>query len=132
MRPHPEACRLTFLLPDGAAVIAGFHQPSPDGCALDVTWPLVNIRGPSRRAVFDHASRLLRVACQHLPPTSIAASLVAADSPAGRDAWCIIVGADVAFSPTGLGAEFPRPELPKPEIAQPPPRLALIEGGRSS
>ncbi|MCK1501476.1 hypothetical protein [Bradyrhizobium sp. 188] len=128
MRPAPQSFKLTFLLPGGAAVTPGFHQPAPDGCALDVRWPLVEISGPSRRAVFDHATRLLRLSCRHLPPTAISAQLVTPARPAGRDAWSIIVGADVAFSPTGLDPEFPRPEL-----AQPPPRrLEVIEGGRGS
>lgn len=114
--------RLSFLLPDGASAPAGFHQPSPEGCALQVTWPLVLIIGPSRGAVFDHASRLLRVTCRHLPPTAVAANLVTGARPAGQDAWTIIVGADVAFSPTGLDPEFPSQPLQRP----PPPRLRLV------
>ncbi|MGY3393461.1 hypothetical protein ACVWW6_006052 [Bradyrhizobium sp. USDA 3311] len=128
MRPAPEAFRLTFLLPDGAAALSGFHQPSPEGCALDVRWPLVAIAGPSRKAVFDHAARLLRASCRHLPPTSVSAYLTTPAQPAGRDAWSIAVNADVSFSPTGLDAEFPIPPTGQP----PPRRLHLVEGGRGS
>lgn len=127
MRPAPEPLKLTFLLPDGAAVTPGFHQPSPEGCALAVAWPLIEISGPSRRAVLDQAARLLRLSCRHLPPLSIAAFLTTPGRPAGRDSLTIIVGADVAFSPTGLDPEFPS-EPP----ARPPAALRLVEGGRGS
>lgn len=123
MRSHPALFRLTFLLPDGAVAPSGFHQPSPEGCALAITWPLTAITGPSRKAVFDHASRLLRDTCRHLPPTSIAAALQTPARPAATDSWSIIVGADVAFSPTGLDAEFPVPETSQPP---PKPRLKLV------
>lgn len=128
MRPAPEPFKLTFLLPDGAAATPGFHQPSPEGCALAVSWPLVEISGPSRRAVFDHTARLLRHACRHLPPTSIAAVLGTPGRPAARDPVNIIVGADVAFSPTGLDPDFPT----EPPARPPPRRLEVIAGGRSS
>jgi hypothetical protein len=128
MRSHPGSFQLTFLLPGGAAAVPGFHQPSPEGCALAVAWPLVTISGPSRRAVFDHATRLLRLSCQHLPATSIAARLVTPGRPAGSDAWSIAVNADVSFSPTGIDPEFPGPEREHP----PPRRLAVVDGGRSA
>jgi hypothetical protein len=107
MRSHPDLYRLTFLLPAGANARPGTHQPSPDGCALTVRFPLVEIMGPSRGAVFEHAARLLRLACRGLPPLSIASVLATPARPAGRDSWSIIVGADVAFSPTGLDPSFP-------------------------
>jgi hypothetical protein len=127
MRSHPGSFQLTFLLPDGAAAVPGFHQPSPEGCSLAIAWPLVTIAGPSRRAVFDHATRLLRASCRHLPAASIAARLTTLGRPAGSDAWSIAINADVSFSPTGLDAEFPG------QLAQPPPlRLEVIDGGRST
>lgn len=129
MAAHPiTPYRLSFLLPGGATAPSGFHQPSPEGCALSVSWPLVLITGPSRKAVFDHASRLLRITCRHLPPTSIAATLVTPARPPGQDAWSIIVGADVAFSPTSLDPEFPIPPFERPP---PRARLRLIEGTRA-
>ncbi|MGY4295397.1 hypothetical protein ACVWXN_003492 [Bradyrhizobium sp. i1.4.4] len=128
MRPTPASFQLTFLLPDGAAATPGFHQPSPEGCALAVSWPLVEISGPSRRAVFDHAARLLRYACRHLPAISISAVLASPARPGARDAVSIIVGADVAFSPTGLDPEFPT----EPPERPPPRRLEVIDGGRGS
>jgi hypothetical protein len=124
MRSHPDLFRLTFLLPPGADARPGTHQPSADGCALTVRFPLAEITGPSRPAVFEHAARLLRVACRGLPPLSIGANLESPARPAARDAWSIIVGADVAFSPTGIDPELPRPAEPRP------PPLVLHAGGR--
>lgn len=121
MRSHPDLFRLTFLLPDGADARPGTHQPSPEGCALTVRFPLVEISGPSRGAVFDHAARLLRLACRDLAPLSIASVLACPARPAAHDAWSIIVGADVAFSPTALDPEIP--------AARPPPQAARA-GGR--
>ena len=113
MRCYPGSYRLSFLLPAGAQIVSGRHRPSLDGCELNVTFPLVEILGRSRDAVFEHASRFLRVACRKCPAVSIAAIL---ETPrphgwAGRrsDTWSIIVGADIAFSPTSLNPYFPRP-----------------------
>jgi hypothetical protein len=122
MRCHPGLYRLTFLLPPGSRCDSGSHQPSPDGCLLHVTFPLAEIVAPSREAAFDHAARLLRVSCRGLC-VAIAASLQTPARPAGRDTWSIIVGADIAFSPTSLPPHFP---------ARPPPALALLSGGRSA
>jgi hypothetical protein len=123
MRCHPGLYRLSFLLPAGARCDSGSHQPSPDGCLLHVTFPLAEIVGPSREAVFEHATRLLRVSCSGLPPLSIAARLSTPGRPVGTDTWSIIVGADIAFSPTSLDPHFPR----RP---QPPPDLEVVSGGR--
>jgi hypothetical protein len=125
MRCHPAVFRLTFLLPAGITVDSGSHRPSPDGCLLHVISPLVEIVGPSREAVFEHAARFLRVGCRGLPPLSIAARLSTPGRPAGTDGWNIIVGADVAFSPTALD-----PHLPNPGQARPPPILASAPPGR--
>lgn len=112
MRCHPALFRLSLLLPAGARVEPGSHQPSGEGCRLRANGPLVEIAGPSREAVFEHTARLLRVACGanlagQRPPLSIAATLATPARPSGRDTWSIIVGADIAFSPTALDPHFP-------------------------
>jgi hypothetical protein len=118
MRSHPGSFRLSFLLPAGAKADAGNHQPSPEGCRLEVTFPLAVIAAPSREAAFEHAALLLRVACRGLR-ASIPARLETPGGPVAGDRWTIIVGADVAFSPTGLGVDFPRQH-------QTPPALELV------
>ena len=110
MRSHPGCYRLSFMLPAGITADSGSHAPSPEGCLLHVTGgSLVEIVGPSREATFEHATRLLRVSCRGRPPLSIAATLRTPARPSGADSWSIIIGADVAFSPTALGPHFPRP-----------------------
>lgn len=106
MRSHPGSYRLSFLLPAGTSVDSGSHRPSPDGCTLNVTFPLAEILGPSREAVFEHAARLLRVSCRG-QRCAIAARLETPARPSGSDTWSIIVGADIAFSPTSLDPQFP-------------------------
>lgn len=125
MRSHPELFRLSFLLPDGVKACPGSHQPSPHGCRVNVTaGSLVEITGPSREATFEHCAAFFRVARRATQrPFSIAATLVTPIRPAGRDSWSIIVGADVAFSPTSLDPHFPEPESPR--VA-----LGLVVGAR--
>lgn len=123
MRSHPGLYRLSFLLPAGALACSGSHQPSPEGCLLHVTFPLVDIAGPSREAVFEHATRFLRVSCRGRPPLSIAARLSTPGRTVGTDGWTIIVGADIAFSPTALD-----PHLPRPDQARPPPPAVAARG----
>jgi hypothetical protein len=123
MRCHPGSYRLIFSLPAGAMADSGSHAPSPEGCLLEVTGVnLVEIVGPSREAVFEHATRLLRVSCRGRR-VSIAALLRSPAKPAGIDSWSIIVGADVAFSPTSLDPHFPQSKLTRPA-------LELAAGGR--
>lgn len=122
MRCHPGSYRLSFLLPRGALACPGSHRPSPDGCLLHITYPMAEIIAPSREAAFEHAARLLRVSCRG-QRASIAARLETPSRPVGSDAWTIVVGADVAFTPTGLDPYFPKPE-------RPPPGLAVVSGGR--
>lgn len=114
MRCHP-AFTLAFLLPPGSTADSGAHQPSPEGCRLTVTAPLVEISGPSREAVFEHAARFLRVACKDVR-ASISAFTTTLEKPAGRDSWQIVVGADVAFVPTAVDAQFPRQARPPPDL----------------
>ena len=109
MRSHPGSYHLSFLLPKGMVLRPGIEAAfaAPD-CSLLVIHPLVKIYGRSREAVFGFATDLLRLAERPPRPVSIAATL---DSPApgsGSDPWSIIVGADVAFSPTSLDPHFPR------------------------
>lgn len=113
MRCHPASYRLSFLLPKGTAASSGCHQPSDDGCRLTITHRLiVEILGPSREAVFEHATLFLRVCASGRTPMSIAATLETPSGPGWcgqrSDTWSIIVGADVAFSPTSLDPHFPK------------------------
>jgi hypothetical protein len=104
----PGVYRLKFLLPPGARSPAGAHA-ADSGCSLHVGHAgNVTIEAPSREAAFNLAGRILRECCLQLAPLSIAALL---EQPAadrfGRpyhasDSWSIIVGADVAFSPTAM------------------------------
>jgi hypothetical protein len=126
MRCHPGSYRLSFLLPAGVTADSGSHQPSDEGCLLHVAHHIAEIVGPSREAVFEHAARFLRVSCRaslegQLPPLSIAAMLQTPARPSGRDTWSIIVGADIAFSPTSLDPHFPT------DLAR-PPALAIVSG----
>jgi hypothetical protein len=114
----PDLYRLTFLLPRELTLGlgTGLHHPCLHQCLLFVEHHrerdyCIRIQGPSRELVFDQARRYLRTAARgHLERGAafqIAAVLVTPHKPAGRDRWTIIVGADVAFSPTGLGADLP-------------------------
>jgi hypothetical protein len=126
MRSHPGLFRLSFLLPTGTTVVAGSHRPSPEGCLMHVEADrLIEIVGPSREAVFEHAARLLRVVCRGLSAVSIAAMLKTPARPVGHDSWTIIVGADVAFSPTALDPFFLKDSIPRPS-----PVLELLRGAR--
>lgn len=97
--PH----RLTFLLPPALVLLApvGRLQPCLHGCVLHVSeHGLVQIDGPAREQVFAQAIRFLRVVAKGRPPLAFPGTL---RSPCGRrDSWSIIVGADVAFSPTSI------------------------------
>lgn len=118
MRSPPTSIRLSFLLPKGVAAdsVAAAFARSQFGCTLDVAGPAIAITGPSREAVFEDAATLLRMLRRQTnEPHSITALL---ETPprchlgrGGRDTWHIIVGADVAFAPTSLGAEFPRADF---------------------
>lgn len=127
----PPTYLLTFLLPDGVSAAAGSTLPDDDGCAVGIDrGTFVEIRGPSRQAVFDRAAVLLRAACRGRGALSILALLrtparaYSQSSAGGRDDWTIIVGADVAFSPTAID-----PHLAKP--AGHSGALVLVQGGRA-
>lgn len=119
--PACPSHRLSFLLPDGVSLAALDPLTSmPIGAARLVTINragLATIEGASREQVLDAAARLIRASCSGRPPLSIAAMLSVLPPapgrdwlmlPRGADRWSIIVGADVAFSPTALDPYFPR------------------------
>ena len=124
MRPVPASYRLSFLLPDGAVIPGdGRHMPSRDGCVLTIyAAGLVAIAGHSREAVLEHAARFLRVSCKGLAPTTLAMTM-RTDAPGwgGIDNWTAIIGADVAFFPSGLSPHIPR---------APPAQLVALDGER--
>lgn len=104
MRTPLVVWRLTFLLPPalGLLVAPGRHSPCLHGCVLAIDRAgVVAIEGPSRDRVFDQATRFLKVNSKSLPPYSAAATLWCPE-PRGRDGWSIIVGAEIAFSPTAM------------------------------
>jgi hypothetical protein len=122
---------LSFLLPDGVTADSGSFFAAADRCTLKIDRGcFVEIRGPSREAVFDRAATLLRGACRGHGPKSILALLTtpgrafSASSAGGRDDWTIIIGADIAFAPTAID-----PHLPAPPAASGP--LVLVQGGRA-
>lgn len=120
-RPASYSHLLSFLLPAGARGDSVVLKDSPYRCFVEFTGRgLVSVMGPSRDAVFDQAARILRAACEDLPTQCIAGTIYhnvhagAADDgrdwlrlPGPADAWSIIVNAEVAFSPTGLGHHIP-------------------------
>lgn len=114
MRNDPGRYRLKFLLPHGVNVVPG-QQPADSYCAIEMGYAgNVSITAPSREAAFELATKLLRqiwhenAELQTRPPIAIAAVL---ESPcadrfnrpyAAKTSWSVIIGADVAFSPTAI------------------------------
>ncbi len=128
MQSFPDLVSLSFLLPDGADPqrAAAHYRPLYDGNFTLYAAGLATFGADSRRAVFTNAAAFIRELSLS-GPVEIAATVITAGAPgmpSGRDGWTLIVGAEVAFCPTGLGAQFPA--LP----ARPPPALAVIAGGR--
>lgn len=110
--------RLVFQVPPIFALAAptGRHQPCIHGCVVTLnTAGLVEVIGPSRWRVFEQASRFLALIGKGHEPVSLAATLYTPPpsprAPGGRDQWSIVVGAKVAFAPTGMGAEIFDPVL---------------------
>lgn len=121
MRVSPDPFRLSFLLPDGADLVGAlerFRQPA-DGNLTVFAAGLVSIGGRSREAVFNNIAEFVRQlrldAPQAIAVTMVTTRDPARGMPSGRDSWTIVVGADVAFAPTGLGLHFP------PALARQPP-----------
>lgn len=107
MRSHPGSFDLSFLVPRAVLLgIAKAEVSATHGCKVELDLPLVRVHGDSREAVFNCAAELVRGISRQ--PTSISAILHTPSRPSGFDRWCIIIGADVAFSPTGLDAHFPQ------------------------
>lgn len=110
--PRSSRFRLTFVLPRGAralpcAVVSGWV---PD-CELTIAGPFVAILAPSRERAMEQAARLIRITCYQLSRVELAAIIESPPPCAGKDgpkdSWTIVVNADIAFVPTGLGAVFP-------------------------
>lgn len=106
--------------------------PSPFGCVVSATFgprlPLIEIKGPSREAVFERAALFLqRLKRKTRRPVAIAATVETPAPPPShrvyRDCWTIIVGAGIALSPTAIDPYFPR-GLP----ARSPPSPAAVRG----
>lgn len=106
--PFYAAHRLVFTLPVPLrlSVPLGRHQPCRAGCVLVVNAAhQVTIEGPNREAVFDQARRFLRVHARghgKLEMVGLLFTPAEAGNPTargGRDAWQIIVGAEIAFVP---------------------------------
>lgn len=106
MRSHPGSYRLRFLLPADFRLTYGGPQPGRHGCAIRATSNLVEIDGRSREHVFDAGADLLRTLHVMVKPLSFSVSAIL-ETPIGADSWSIIVGADVAFSPTSIDPYFP-------------------------
>jgi hypothetical protein len=114
MRTLDQSYRLTFLLRRAIArmAIPRLRTLTLDGCEIDMAQaPLVSIVAPTRDRAFDQAARLLRARGGNEPPELIHATLATPGQRGGRDGWSIVVGADVAFAPTGLGAYLPALDL---------------------
>jgi hypothetical protein len=107
MRSSPGSYRLSFLLPAGTAAAPGAYSNWVQGCGVEIDLVRAIITGPSRESVLEQAARVVRVICQGKTELAIDAVLEAPPPGSGRDGWTIIVGADIAFAPTGLGVTFP-------------------------
>ncbi len=105
MRSHPGLFDLSFLLAPGVKRPRSCEMPG-GRTSLEVDGPLLRLRGHSREAVFNDAARLM-TALNFPNPSAIAGILHTPQRPSGFDRWQIIVGARVAFSPTGLDPYFP-------------------------
>jgi hypothetical protein len=107
MRSSPGSFRLSFLLPPGVTAAPDTYSGWVPHCAVEIDRLRAVITGPSKDAVIEQAARLVRVICLGRRDLSIDATLESPPPLSGRDAWTIVVGADIAFLPTGLGALFP-------------------------
>jgi hypothetical protein len=121
---------LTFLMPKGARRVVAPIGGWPFGSLVDLgKIGLVSVMGPSREAAFETAAGIGSAACAGLPPQSISVRLYTfppeekndgrdwlhVSTPSGGvDGWTMIVGADVAFAPTALGATFPEIQAARP------------------
>lgn len=112
-QPAPPVYRLTFIVPRAILRVAAgqLDRLLLRGCAVDFTAaPLVRVEAASRPMTFDQATRLLRARGGNEAPRSIDAMLEWMGPGGGCDRWTIVLGADVSFAPTGLGAYVPAAE----------------------
>jgi len=112
-QPARPLYRLTFLVPRAILRVAAgrLEQLLLRGCAIDLTAaPLVRVEAPAAPMAFDQAARLLRARGGNEAPRSIDAILESSAGNGGRDRWTIVLGADVSFAPTALGAYLPAAE----------------------
>jgi hypothetical protein len=108
MRSSPVSVSLSFALPSGSKLPrAGSYRDFAQGCEVIAAGAFIRVIAPSRQRVMEHSARVIRVACKDLENTSIAAQMETTGPGGGRDGWTIIVNADIAFAPTGLGVDFP-------------------------
>jgi hypothetical protein len=111
-----EPYRMRFLLPRTLmlGVQIGRHHPCLHQCLLEVDKAyVVRVRAPTREKLFAQASAWLRTAAKgHIADGQSFQISAKVQTPAricaGLDSWTIVVGADVAFAPTGLGVEMPK------------------------
>jgi hypothetical protein len=114
---HAGSYILTFRLPKAAdqARFGGLAA----GCGVDIDGHGgIAVRARSREAVFDQGGRVLLACCPDLAPLIIPCTVHFQPREPGdgrdwlriaspSDAWTIIVGAPVAFTPTGLDPAIP-------------------------
>lgn len=104
----PESFILSFMLPKGVELRPAEIDVAVYGCKIRFERPVVKVFGPGREAVFSCAATVvLRAGGIHPGPRSIAALLKSPPPASGVDSWSIIVGAEVAFSPTAIDPYFP-------------------------
>jgi len=102
------------MLPPTLGLLSpGTHPRSADGCFIAIDRQgLVTVRGPSRRQVFEHVAPFLRRIARGRPPCAVTAVVITPPGyygrpGGGRDGWTIMLNADLAFAPTGVGVEMP-------------------------
>lgn len=115
----PPSYRLSFLLPQGLSPRLGAYADWVPGCVVEIDRAQAVVLGPSCQRLFEQTARLVRVICYGKGPFSIAACVESPPPISGRDGWTIIVGADIAFSPTALGSTFPNQTFPMPRGGAP-------------
>lgn len=120
---RPSIMQLVFQVPPMYGALApARHQPAENGCVLEIDpQGMVRVSGPSRREIFDHVERFIRVIAKNKPPCVIACVL---RSPPGRwvgssgaDGWTIAVNAGIVFAPTSVGVEIGPDLLRAPDAA---------------
>jgi hypothetical protein len=120
---RPAVLQLVFQLPPMYGAIApARHQPAENGCVLEIDPAgIVRVSGPSRREIFNHVERFIRVIAKNKPPCVIACVLRSPPGhwpgSSGADGWTIAVNAGIVFAPTGVGVEIGPELLRAPDAA---------------